>query len=217
MLKRLLVVVLFLFAGCRLTNLDYVQEEVEEDGKIVHREYSRIKKSGLLHGKYTSFYDRLTKKEEGTYNRGKKKGKWKQWYKSGQLKSVTRYSKGLKQGFEVKYDEYGKKTFKASYSKDKLHGRVAEWYYNGNKKFKANFSKGIPVSTATVYYENGKKMLRIMFEKEKAKVGVIKWNKDGKRKYTKIKKAEAERMLMQAWKEEAVEELPDSTKEKKLI
>ncbi len=71
----------------------------------------------LLHGEYTEYYDTKDLKRKGIVKKGLKKGKWKSWYKNGQISEITYYKNGLRHGKYVRYTSTGALATKGKYKK----------------------------------------------------------------------------------------------------
>ena len=61
----------------------------------------------LLHGEYTAFAGKNKLIEKGYYKQGLKQGKWKIWYLNGNLKETIKYRNGMKNGYNIIYNNKG--------------------------------------------------------------------------------------------------------------
>lgn len=92
----------------------------------------------LIHGPFLVFdvNDRLITK--GEFKLGLKDGTWKSWYPDGQIREISHYENGERQGICYLYDPAGELQRVLSYKNDKLDGKC-EYHSNGEtliKKYK---------------------------------------------------------------------------------
>ena len=71
--------------------------------------YSRIKKNGIKHGVFISFYESGNKQEEKYFNNGVQDGKFSVWNESGSLIQKGEYKDGQEDGLWIDYFYNGKK------------------------------------------------------------------------------------------------------------
>jgi antitoxin component YwqK of YwqJK toxin-antitoxin module len=85
----------------------------------LYEKYLTIKKGGmeLKHGKYKSWYKNGQIQQECFYKEGKKAGTQTVWYENGNKMMVTVYRNGKQDGKEVLYDDTGKKQLVLIYKK----------------------------------------------------------------------------------------------------
>lgn len=95
----------------------------------------------LLNGDYQDYYMNKNLKESGSFDKGLKKGIWKNWTEEGLLKDQVSYKKGKKSGVYLKYDTTGKVSQKGKYNNDLLNGKQLMF---------------IGDSTRIIYYKAGK-------------------------------------------------------------
>ncbi len=96
----------------------------------------------LLNGKYIAYYLNKNIEEEGIFDKGLKKGIWKNWDNTGNLMQSYSWKKGWKEGNYSLFDEHGNLKETGRYHNNLLNGKVI-----------AFGSKG---QSSTVYYKNGK-------------------------------------------------------------
>lgn len=70
-----------------------------------------------LHGTYTVYDSENRLMTRGEFRNGLKIGKWKRWYKNGELKSVENYSEGLKDDIQSYYNVNGEIVKEVDYKK----------------------------------------------------------------------------------------------------
>ncbi|MCB2196752.1 MAG: hypothetical protein KQH79_12895 [Bacteroidetes bacterium] len=70
-----------------------------------------------LHGTYTVYDAENRLMTQGEFRNGLKFGKWKTWYKNGELKSVENYKEGLKQDIQRYYNTNGEIEKEVEYKK----------------------------------------------------------------------------------------------------
>lgn len=95
----------------------------------------------LLNGKYMEYYLNKNIKEEGVFDKGLKKGVWKNWNDAGILSQFYSWKKGTKDGKFSLFDEHGNLKQSGRYQHNLLNGKVTTYADNE------------PVTT--VHYKNG--------------------------------------------------------------
>lgn len=123
-------------------------------------------------GSYRSFFPNGTPYEIGQYDlkSGKATGKWKKYYKNGQLKFDGGYYQGDKNyGDCITYWENGKIKEKATYNKKgKKIGSYTTYYENGTIIETGRYdTQGEKSGVWKYYYEDNSKKRTIEYEKEK--------------------------------------------------
>ena len=97
----------------------------------------------LLHGKYREFDNMKRLREEGEFNYGLKVGIWKTWYESGEVESLVKWKKGLKQGKSYYYDYNGVLQKMIPYDDDVIDGNVI--VYIGTHQEKIKYKDGVMI------------------------------------------------------------------------
>lgn len=95
----------------------------------------------LLNGEFKVYFPTKNFKEEGRYKYGIKWGTWKEWYPSGQLKSIMIWKKGKRDGLFEYYSDTGTILKKGIYKNDLLSGNITEYFGDGKTKI-TRYKKG---------------------------------------------------------------------------
>jgi len=113
--------------------------------------YSKEKytlQDGVQHGEsilWRRWKGKWIKAREGNFKKGKKYGKWIEWYiDDGQKLREDEFRDGKRHGICIYWDKYLSKRFKrfeSSYKEGKRHGESMEWYDNGQKEEEGNYKE----------------------------------------------------------------------------
>jgi len=95
----------------------------------------------LLDGAYSLFTREKALVEQGIYEQGQRKGLWRQWHKTGTLKSREYWKKGLREGKFEQYYPNGKMLKEGKYRRDKLVG-VIKSYDEQGELTKSRYTQG---------------------------------------------------------------------------
>jgi len=93
----------------------------------------------LLQGNYVRHYITNELAEKGNFSYGLKKGKWKSWYKNGNLKAINNWKKGELSGEYFLQNDSGELLLKGKYSKGKRVGKWVDYI----KKDTTRYKKGV--------------------------------------------------------------------------
>lgn len=92
----------------------------------------------------------------GTYEDGKKKGVFTEWYPNGAQKTLTHYKNGRKNGMYKGWYADGKPKFECAYKDDIYNGNVKEWFPDGQLYKDFNYVNGQEEGMQKMYWDNGK-------------------------------------------------------------
>lgn len=95
-------------------------------------------------------------RSEGEVKDGELSGKWKYYYRTGQLLSEYIYEKGLAQGPFVSYHPSGAVKVKAHYVDNQFHGFYQEFFEHGPVKFEGWYQDGKRQQQFLAYTPTGK-------------------------------------------------------------
>ena len=123
--------------------------------------------NGIKNGRYKKWYKNGELEEEGFHKSGLKNGKWRFHFRNGTIKGVGSYLNNNKVGEWIYSYENGQKWFIGTYKDKLLNGLVTQWYENGQKKSESYFILGIEDGLWTEWYENGKKKSEVTYENGK--------------------------------------------------
>ena len=98
----------------------------------------------------------------------------KEYYSSGEEKTVFTTINGYKQGEYLNYFESGKLKEKSNYLNDHLNGKKVEYFESGQEKIISNYSKGELHDKKIAYFSNGKVSYTGVLDRG-ARVGVHGW------------------------------------------
>lgn len=133
------------------TNLFSNSTEVtKKDLKIIDKIYYLKSTNEIFSGKVTEGRDRFY------YLDGKPEGKWLEFYKNGNLKSIINWKNGKLTGKYIVYDKNGKKSTEAIYKDSKENGKYFLYYSNGNIRTKGEYENGKPIGVWEYFDKDGK-------------------------------------------------------------
>jgi len=95
---------------------------------------------------------------------GKKDGKYKEFYKNGQVKTEAQYKDGNGDGPYKEYYENGQVSKETQYKEGYAEGPYKEYYKNGQVKKEVLYKGGKADGTYKEYYENGQVCMDIVFK-----------------------------------------------------
>ena len=98
------------------TYVYFVTEDLQSQTPVVATK--KTYKDGVLHGEYIEYFVNGKTKNRGKYVNNKQDGPWEEFHLNGQRAITYRYDDGKKHGYQIAYDETGKRL-----------GEV--FYYNG--------------------------------------------------------------------------------------
>lgn len=88
-------------------------------------------------------------------------------YSNGQLKKVTCYKDGTKNGLEKVYYENGKIKLEGNYKNNIEDGSFKTYYQNGNLNIDTEFKNGLPNNLFSKYHLNGNLALKGIYKEGK--------------------------------------------------
>ncbi len=127
----------------------------------IHSSYYDIA-GRLLHGEYqkTHLKDKNLL-EKGTFKKGLKDAKWKAWYKNGNLKTITSWNNGKREGWFLSYSYDGKLLEKGNYKQNKKNGT----WINYIAKDTTHFNSG-DIKVPKIKKKKEEKLLYKIFHKK---------------------------------------------------
>ena len=112
-------------------------------------------KKGKKNGKWIQWYENGQIESETIFKSGKRK-KWIEWFENGQIESERNYNPpGTLDGKLNLWYENGQKESEVNYKDGKWHGKRAEWYENGHQKEESYYIQGLLYGIRIQWYENG--------------------------------------------------------------
>ena len=155
-------------------NLDVINNDWGKDAVEFNKDYV----DGALHGAEKVFYRSGKLKSVGYFNKGLIDGTTTLYYEDGSVQAEVNFSNGIREGRAVSYYPDGTKQSEQFYVTDKLYGLSRQWYDTGSLMISRDYSKGLLHGEVTTYYESGK-----VFEVTKFNYGTPKfkrtYNEDG--------------------------------------
>ena len=155
-------------------NLDVINNDWGKDAVEFNKDYV----DGVLHGAEKVFYRSGKLKSVGYFNKGLIDGTTTLYYEDGSVQAQVRFNNGIREGRAVSYYPDGTKQSEQFYVTDKLYGLSRQWYDTGSLMISRDYSKGLLHGEVTTYYESGK-----VFEVTKFNYGTPKfkrtYNEDG--------------------------------------
>ena len=155
-------------------NLDVINNDWGKDAVEFNKDYV----DGALHGAEKVFYRSGKLKSVGYFNKGLIDGTTPLYYEDGSVQAQVRFNNGIREGRAVSYYPDGTKQSEQFYVTDKLYGLSRQWYDTGSLMISRDYSKGLLHGEVTTYYESGK-----VFEVTKFNYGTPKfkrtYNEDG--------------------------------------
>ena len=155
-------------------NLDVINNDWGKDAVEFNKDYV----DGVLHGAEKVFYRSGRLKSVGYFNKGLIDGTTTLYYEDGSVQAQVRFNNGIREGRAVSYYPDGTKQSEQFYVADKLYGLSRQWFYTGSLMISRDYSKGLLHGEVTTYYESGK-----VFEVTKFNYGTPKfkrtYNEDG--------------------------------------
>jgi len=155
-------------------NLDVINNDWGKDAVEFNKDYV----DGVLHGAEKVFYRSGKLKSVGYFNKGLIDGTTTLYYEDGSVQAEVNFSNGIREGRAVSYYPDGTKQSEQFYITDKLYGLSRQWFDTGSLMISRDYSKGLLHGEVTTYYESGK-----VFEVTKFNYGTPKfkrtYNEDG--------------------------------------
>ncbi len=139
--------VFFLVLFFQIYSLNFASIQ-KQDLKIKGTTYYLF--DGLFEGKAVEERDRYY------FKTGKADGKWINFYKNGNLKSIRNWKDGKLNGKYIIYLENGNKVSEVDYTNGKENGKYIIFYPNGQLRIMGQYFEGKPIGTWKYFNENGK-------------------------------------------------------------
>jgi hypothetical protein len=95
---------------------------------------------------------------------GKKDGLWTWWHGNGKKSMEENYRNGKRDGLETEWFENGQKELEANYMDGKQDGLETGWYQNGQKEYEGNWKDGNQDGLWVFYNEDGTEKSRLSFK-----------------------------------------------------
>ena len=144
------------------SNNEYNIDNIFENGDLLYFKDSKKKVDGKVYKKINNKLMIL-----GLVKKGKRDGKWKMYFKNGEI-------------------------LKENYNNGLLDGSISLTYSNGQKKWRISYLKGIKNGLSTFWYENGKKWREGNYSKGDSVGEWVFWDETGmmidKKQYRNLKK-----------------------------
>jgi len=155
-------------------NLDVINNDWGKDAVEFNKDYV----DGVLHGAEKVFYRSGKLKSVGYFNKGLIDGTTTLYYEDGSVQAEVNFSNGIREGRAVSYYPDGTKQSEQFYITDKLYGLSRQWFDTGSLMISRGYSQGLLHGEVRIYYESGK-----VFEVTKFNYGTPKfkrtYNEDG--------------------------------------
>ena len=155
-------------------NLDVINNDWGKDAVEFNKDYV----DGVLHGAEKVFYRSGRLKSVGYFNKGLIDGTTTLYYEDGSVQAQVSFNNGAKEGKAVSFYPDGAKQLEHFFINDKLNGVASQWYDTGSLMISRDYSKGLLHGEVTTYYESGR-----VFEVTKFNYGTPKfkrtYNEDG--------------------------------------
>tara|TARA_B100001175_G_scaffold94085_1_gene79553 strand:- start:184 stop:1026 length:843 start_codon:yes stop_codon:yes gene_type:complete len=139
---------------------------------------------GLRHGLWQTFNRIGQPLMIGYYDKGKKNGKFEQWYDDGKTRHRELIASFVNDQYDGVYREWydnGKKSIVGTYDNGKEQGAYKEWHENGKRALQTKYIDGRPDGIYREWYENGKRRIKITFKDGKENGWWKQWYENGKR------------------------------------
>lgn len=148
-----------------------LKSKIEKEGNI-HVERSYFKSGSLFFerayksGYYKEFTEEGSLKIEANYRDFNLYGKWKEYYKSGDVKWSVSYEDGYRNGIYEEFYDNGQLKVKGVILKEKKKGEEQRYNKKGKLVWKGYYDEDEFVKTWTNYDDNGKKLKKINTKRE---------------------------------------------------
>lgn len=146
MKKIFLIISIFIFSVTSFSENVIRKKDLKKVDKIYYLKNSNVPFTGKISEGKDRFY----------YLDGKQDGKWIEFYKNGNIKSIINWKNGRLDGKYIIYENNGMKSTEATYKEGKENGEYFLYYSNGSYRTKGAYSMGKPIGVWEYYYENGK-------------------------------------------------------------
>ncbi|MCL4732063.1 MAG: hypothetical protein KJ044_16720, partial [Planctomycetes bacterium] len=162
-MTRLLVVVLLLFAAGPLLAQKPIKVEWREvkypSGKLKEKYAVQVDKNGreTRFGDAWEYHENGAKAAEGKYHDGKKEGRWRWYYETGQLREEGLLAQDVRWKTWTSYHPNGKKRQEGDYDAGKRTGKWTWWYANTKKREESGYKDDKRDGRFQQWHETGQK------------------------------------------------------------
>lgn len=122
------------------------------------------------------------KREEVTFQDGKRHGKATGWDEEGNKIYEASFENNIQVGKETQWYPNSKKKAEVSFENGNLQGAAYEWYDSGDKKFEGTFDNGLQQGLHQWWFANGKKDQEIPYKDDLMEGTVKTWYDSGELK-----------------------------------
>ena len=133
-------------------NLDVINNDWGVDAVEFNKDYV----DGVLHGAEKVFYRSGKLKSVGYFNKGLIDGTTILYYEDGSVQGQVSFSNGVKDGRAVSFYPDGTKQLEQFFINDKLDGVARQWFESGVLMISRDYSRGLLHGEVRTYYESGK-------------------------------------------------------------
>jgi antitoxin component YwqK of YwqJK toxin-antitoxin module len=133
-------------------NLDVINNDWGKDAVEFNKDYV----DGVLHGAEKVFYRSGKLKSIGYFNKGLIDGTTTLYYEDGAVQAQVSFNNGIREGRAVSYYPDGTKQSEQFYVTDKLYGLSRQWFDTGSLMITRDYSRGLLHGEIRTYYESGK-------------------------------------------------------------
>lgn len=137
---------IFLLLAIILLGVEANAQEEPLNGRVVKR-YENGKKemvahyrNGKKHGRFKYWFDTGQIKQKSCYKNDQLQGKYTTWYKNGNLNEKKNYSDGKLDGWYILWTSSGKLLDKCHYVNDKRDGKCYNYHYGGQLNWEKTFA-----------------------------------------------------------------------------
>lgn len=120
------------------------------------------------------------KRGERTYQGQLFTGNMLSYHANGNLALFEQFEKGRRQGAAKRWFKDGRLGFKAHYEKGLRKGIVSTWWFNGNKRSETFFKEGKPEGIAWNWYRDGSKFKKFNYVNGQPEGIQQAWRQNGK-------------------------------------
>ncbi len=149
-------------------NLVVINNGWDKDAVEFNKDYV----DGVLHGAEKVFYRSGKLKSVGYFNKGLIDGTTTLYYEDGSVQAQVRFNNGIREGRAISYYPDGTKQSEQFYVTDKLYGLSRQWFDTGSLMISRDYSQGLLHGEVRTYYESGK-----VFEVTKFNYGTPKFKR----------------------------------------
>jgi len=133
-------------------NLDVINNDWGVDAVEFNKDYV----DGVLHGAEKVFYRSGKLKSVGYFNKGLIDGTTILYYEDGSVQGQVSFSNGVKDGRAVSFYPDGTKQSEQLFINDQIDGVSRQWFESGSLMITRDYSRGLLHGEVRTYYESGK-------------------------------------------------------------